>query len=406
MNTFPEKNGASNEMTSAEVLLHDFMVANLERDPDWFHEPEDTAEYGPPGMPTPFVPLDPRIAPRQRGISKDLRRLISKERLPAFLNSHLINMLEVNFDSFNTILGESNNDSYTRWKTQSDSDALSPELKHIEELGVLGLASQKEISRLLRETDGFQSAEFSRLFHPLKYRMRHLPHLREVTNEMIVDAGGTLVDNSDGSAYYGLKLFPYVVESYVALSAYQQREIDLLNSSIFKKWEALHEGLNQAPNGSIDDEMYNAVSDAIDVEEARILAIKESTQRHTIEGLMASVKRCVGSIPKNSEKDIKVAERQVFAVDLASYYKQLTPSQVTDFDAAMHDARLAKSEQPASVLKIKQDVANLFITDSQLIIPVSTTTYGFEASTRPVVYSSISPALAQLAMRRTNRLRN
>jgi hypothetical protein len=399
--------------TDSELSLSDFMLRNYEQDPIWFTEPENTPEYGPPGMPTPFVPLDPRIAPRQQGISAELRTLISKEHMPDFVSPHLIDMLEVNFDSFNAILGESNNDSYTNWKSQAASHNLSPELRRIEELSVLGLARQKEMRTFLQQTDGFVSAEFARLFHPFKYRMRHLSGIRAETNEMILDAGGTLVDNSDGSAYYGLKIFPYVVETYVDLTSEQQHDIDMLQSSIFKKWEALHVYINEnkdrlkpAPDGSIGDVMYNAVSEAIDADQARILKIQESTQRHTVEGLMASMKRRVGTIPKNEDKNIKVAERQLFALDLASYYKTLTPEQIQNFDESVHAARLSKKDQPASVATLKSTIEDLFIAQSELIIPVSTTTYGFEASVHDAVYSSSSPALGKLALGRSNRLRN
>jgi hypothetical protein len=393
------------------------MSRNYEQDPEWFHEPENHSDYGPPGMPTPFVPLDPRIASRQKGISTDLRRLISKELLPSFLNQHLMNMLELNFDSFNTILGESNNDSYSRWKTDDSDCRLTPELQRIEERGVLGLASQSEIRDLLLQTDGFISAEFFRLFHPLKFRMRHLTHLRDTTNEMILSAGGMLADNTDDTQYYGLKIFPYVVETRTELSDEQQREIDLLRSSIFKKWEALHAYINEnqkkikpAPDGSISDEMFNSVSDAIDADEARILEIQESTHKQTVEGLMASIKRHVGHIPKSNEKCISVAERQLFAIDFDAFRSDKNLEDMNDFQAAIHGVRIGSKkqskEEAESVLRLKDEIEGHFMSDSGLIIPVSTTAYGFESPVRPVVHTSASAAMASMAITRTSRLRN
>ena len=107
-----------NKQTGSEIALPDFMLQNFEQDPDWFIEPEDTPDYGPPGMPTPLVPTDDRIVERQRHISNTLRGLVDPKNLPKDIDMHLVQMLQMNFDSYNAILGVNNNGSYSRYKAK------------------------------------------------------------------------------------------------------------------------------------------------------------------------------------------------------------------------------------------------------------------------------------------------
>lgn len=406
MNTSGESNTRFDMDTdNAEQVLHDFMLKNFEQDPVWFQEPENTLDYGPPGMPTPWVPSDPRITQRQQRISDSLRELLEADRLPESFDSQMIEMLQLNFDSFNTILGSSNNDSYMRWKMNGLDEGLSLEMRDIEERGVLGLASQKEIAYFLRNTEGLVSSEFWRIFHPFMYRMRHLAYRRVETDTMILDSGGEIYDNADGSRYYGLKLYPYVVESHRDLTQEEVREIALLQSSIMKKWEALHAYVNENNGKTIktqdslmQDEIYNAVSDAIDQEEKKILSIQESTQIHRTEGLLASIKRHVGTMPKSDDKSIKVVERQLFAVDISK--QKDSP----EFQEIMRQIRLG--EKPNE--KMTQFIENIelqFVGHGETVIPISTTAFGFEVPNTSVAYTSVSSALAKVATGHTTRMR-
>lgn len=406
MNTSRESNNQFDMDTSgSKKFLHDFMLRNFEQDPEWFTEPENMPDYGPPGMPTPWTPSDPRIAERQQRISDTLRELLDENRLPETIDPHAVAMLQLNFDSFNTILGSSNNDSYVRWKMRGLDQNLSPELREIEERAVLGLATQNEIGYFLQNTNGLASAELWRIFHPFMYRMRHLECRRDEMDKMIIDAGGETYDNSDGSRYYGLKLFPYVVESHRDLTESEIQDIGLLRSSILKKWEALHAYVNeshgkiiQTEDGRTQDAIYNAVSDAIDAEEKQILDIQESTQIHKTEGLLASMKRHAGMIPKNAEKNLKVVERQLFKVDVSD--RKNTEA----FQEVMRKIRL---DQPTdeSMSQFTDEIKTLFISHGEEIIPMSTTAYEFEVPATVVAYTSVSSALAKVATGHTSRMR-
>jgi hypothetical protein len=386
-----------------DVSLFEFMSRNYDHDPDWFTEPENSPDYGPPGMPTPWNPADPRIADRQRHISNTLRQLLNPDILPVDTDPYMIEMFQLNFDSFNTILGMNNNDSYSRWKTHNNLTSLDARLSEIEDAGVLGLASQEELAEFILNTEGMKSVEFWRLFHAYKFRMRHLESRRDETKQMILGNGGEIA-SEDRPHYFGLKLFPYVNVTYREPTQEERRQIALINTSRLKKQEIfddLARGHTQAyADGKIvPTEIQDALSHQIDQDNAEVEAIIEKMQVHTTEGLMATIKKDIGMIPKNEKKSIRVVERQLFGIDISSQ------KNTDSFQELMHDIR-TKKELNARVKQVYSNIYGHFMEMSPLIVPASTTTYGFETDASSLRYDDTTAGiLANIAIGGTTRLR-
>lgn len=388
----PEKKHVGSEQS-----LPDFMSQNFERDPDWFVEPEDTPEYGPPGMPTPLQPMDVRIAERQRIISDSLRRLLSRDTLPDAIDDDLIDMLHMNFDSYNTILGVNNNNSYTIWKSKTDGKGLSPDLQVIEDKTVLGVASQAEMLELITEATGLQSIELYKLYHPFKYRMRHLGNRRQELTKALEGRGGNVTADAE---YYDLKLAPYSFADMRELSPDERQKLTLLQASIDKKWKILgehtllSEHLDETRHSQLTPDLHQAITEQIKAEEAEFRQIHEDAEVTVTRGLMASIKRHVGFIPEDNGRRINVTERQLFAVDLCGIeesVKQNLPY--------VH----GRSKPDKNSLPVYEVVYDLFKANSDLIIPVSTTAYCYETSKQQEADSTVTSQLAQVALAATEK---
>lgn len=393
----PKESYAESQLTLAE-----FMQQNLENDPDFFVEPEDTADYGPPGMPTPFVPMDARIADRQLAISDQLRGLILDPRLREFVGQDTIDMLLMNFDSHNTILGVTNNGSYYRWSHQEGRPALPDDLHDIEDRAVLGLAGPGEILDLLLHSDDeaedLKSGELFKLYHPAKYRMRHLEPRRQEVKQAIHERGGQLFDSPE---FYDLKLFPYVVVTNRELTDEERRECHLLVTSAEKKMKLLTS--ETIDTSLMTQEVFDEITAEIHRDSYRVGEIMASTQLHTIKGLMASVKRRVGVIEKDDDRDLRIVERQVFAVDVSGLSGELIE--------ALHDVRAARDEnedkkvtKPGKPVVDERTVAAYawvyeeFKADSSKILPVSTAAYAHEKRHEAAYSEPVTAALARVAI--------
>jgi hypothetical protein len=401
----------SQEYEKSQISLADFMQANFEKDPAFFIEPEDTPEYGPPGMPTPFVPMDARIADRQLKLSDSFRGLLENPTLREYLGEDMINMLMMNFDSHNTILGVTNNGSYYRWTHQENRPSLPDELREIEERAVLGLAQPGEILDLLLysedkietndedQVEDMKSAELFKLYHPAKYRMRHLEPRREETKAAIRERGGHVYDNPD---FYDLKLFPYVVVTNRELTAEEYRECQLLSVSVEKKMKVLTS--DKTDPALMSAELIDAITGEIRHDSYRFNEIIANTQIHTIKGLMASVKRRVGVIKKSDTHDLRVVERQVFAVDIADFDEELI--------GALHNVRAERDDNEARKPVIDETTVAAyarvyaeFKKNTDTIIPVSTAAFAYEKPCKTRHPDKVTDAIAKVAARSSVELR-
>lgn len=387
------------------------MQANFEGDPDFFVEPENTPEYGPPGMTTPLVPMDVRIADRQLSLSDSLRGLLLNPALRKYLGEDTIEMLKMNFDSHNTILGVTNNGSYYRWTHQENRPTLPDDLREIEEKAVLGLAQPGEILDLLlysedkvetdeeHQTEDLKSAELMKLFHPAKYRMRHLEPRREEIKAAIRERGGHVYDNPD---FYDLKLFPYVVVEDRGLTAEESKECQLLRVSVEKKLKVLTS--DKTNPALMSSELIDAITDEIHRDTYRFNEILAGTQVHTIKGLMASVKSRIGVIKKNDTHDLRVVERQVFAVDIADFDEELIE--------ALHNVRAERDRQDKrgkndnrkpvideTTVAAYARVYAEFKKDTDTIIPVSTAAFAYEKPRKIRYPDTVADAIAKIATR-------
>lgn len=401
-----------NSRVENKLSIAEFMQLNFEKDPDFFIEPENTPDYGPVGMPTPFVPMDPRIAERQMNLSDSLRGLLQDPALRKYLGDDTIEMLTMNFDSHNTILGVTNNGSYYRWIHQENPPTLPIELQEIEERAVLGVAQPGEILDLLlytqekndaddKETEDLKSAELTKIYHLAKCRMRHLEPRREEIKAAIRERGGYVFERPD---FYDLKLFPYVVVTGRELTDEERRECYMLQKSAEMKLKILNaeklkndDDIKQdavIPTPELIDEMIAEIHRA----GHRVNEILAGTQTHTIKGLMASVKRRIGVIRKDADRDIRVVERQVFAMD------------ITDFDdeliEALHHVRAARDENEDKKKKSVIDektvavyahVYEHFTNDTDKILPVSTAAYGYEKAHEARFSETVTGAIAKIA---------
>ena len=392
---------AENRLTLAE-----FMQQNFEKDPDFFVEPENSTEYGPPGMPTPFVPMDARIAERQLNLSDSLRGLLLNPALCEYLGEDTIEMLKMNFDSHNTILGVTNNGSYYRWTHQDNRPTLPSELQKIEERAVLGVAQPGEILDLLLYQDGhdqtedLKSAELMKIYHPAKYRMRHLEPRREEIKEAIRERGGHVNDNPD---FYDLKLFPYVVVEERELTPEERWECQLLRVSVEKKMKALTSDKTDPSLRSA--ELVDVITDEIRRDTYRFNEILAGTQMHTIKGLMASVKRRVGVIEKNETHDLRIVERQVFAVDIADFDEELIEAihnvrAERDARDKNHDGESSKKPViDQTTVAVYERVYAEFKKNTDTIIPVSTAAFAYEKPRETRSSDTVTGAIAKIATR-------
>ena len=385
----------------SELSLSDFMSHNYNHDPEWFIEPEDRHDYGPPGMTTPFAPMDARIAPRQREISESLRSLLLDPQLKALLGEDMMKMLEMNFDSHNTILGIANSDGYYRW-SQQNRTPLPSELQLIEEKAVLGVAGEGEILDLMMHHDDsvdavedLKNAELFKIYHLAKIRMRHLEPRRDNVKTAILERGGTLCEEEE---YSDLKLFPYVVVSNRELTDGERRDRHMLTTSAQKKMKLLTSG-NTDP-GLVSPELFDAITEEIKSDSYRVAEIMARTQVHTIMGLMASVKRRVGEVPKGADKEVRVVERQLFAVDVREFSDEIIEAlhhvrklrDDTDKNKKNHKPVIDPRSLAAYELVYKE-----FKKGSEVVIPVSTATYAHEKK-HDVVYSeTVTGAIAKIA---------
>lgn len=395
-----------------KLSIAEFMLQNFEKDPDFFVEPEDTSDYGPPGMPTPFVPMDARIAERQMNLSDSLRELLLNPDLREHLGEDTIEMLKMNFDAHNTILGVTNNGSYYRWTHQEHPPTLPSDLKEVEERAILGLAQPGEILDLLlftqdddctdgdRKTEDLKSAELMKLYHPAKYRMRHLEPRREEIKAAILERGGEVAEKPD---FYDLTLFPYVVVTVRDLTDEERRECYMLQKSSEMKLKILNAGKSKTddeikedaviPTPELIDEMIAEIHRA----GHRVNEILAGTQTHTIKGLMASVKRRIGVIRKDADRDIRVVERQVFAMDITDFDDELID--------ALHYVRAARDEnegkeKPAvdeKTVAVYAHVYEHFKNNTDKILPVSTATYGYEKPHVARFSETVTGAIARIA---------
>lgn len=392
-------------LTEKKIKLAEFMQENFEKDPDFFIEPEDTLEYGPPGMPTPFIPMDARIADRQLAISDSLRGLLLNPELRSHLGEDTVKMLEMNFDSHNTILGVANNGSYYRWINQDNLPVATDELHAIEMKAVVGVARPGEILDLLIndggagvdedgvEIEDLKSAELFKLYHPAKYRMRHRESRREEVDAAIRERGGHVYDDPK---YYDLKLFPYVVVTNRELTLEEYRECRLLTTSAEKKIKLLTSG--QTDPSLVSPELFDEITAEIHHDSYRVGEIMAGTQVHTIKGLMASVKRRVGVIKKNDKHDIRIAERQVFAVDIADFDDELI--------GALHNVRAERDKNDGrkpvideTTVAAYERVYTEFKKDTDTIIPVSTAAFGYEKPRKTRYSDTVTGAIAKIATR-------
>jgi hypothetical protein len=308
----------------------------------------------------------------------------------------------MNFDSHNTILGVTNNGSYYRWTHQENRPTLPPELRVIEEKAVLGVAQPGEILDLLLhqddqgQTEDLKSAELMKIYHPAKYRMRHLEPRREEIKAAIGERGGYVYDNPD---FYDLKLFPYVVVEERELTAEERWECQLLRVSVEKKMKALTSDKTDPALRSA--ELVDVITDEIRRDTYRFNEILASTQMHTIKGLMASVKRRVGVIEKNDTHDLRVVERQVFAVDIADFDEELIE--------AIHNVRAERDEQEKNhktkpridetTVAVYERVYAEFKKNTETIIPVSTAAFAYEKPRETTPSDTVTGAIAKIAMR-------
>jgi hypothetical protein len=393
--------------SQAEMSLSDYMTANYDHDPEWFVEPEDTPEYGPPGMPTPLVPMDARIAERQMTISNSLRSLLQDPRLRDFIGQDTIDMLVMNFDSHNAILGVANNGSYYHWKQQNHVP-LPSELQAIEEKAVLGLATDGEILDLMLHHDDsdetvsdLKSAELFKIYHLAKFRMRHLEPRRDSLRDAIVARGGEI---SDDAEYYGLKLFPYVVVTNRELTVDEHRECQLLVTSAEKKMKLLTSG--KTDQNLMSPELFDAITEEIKRDSYRVSEIMAGTQVHTIRGLMASVKRRVGQIQKTDEHDVCIVERQVFAVDVSCFDAELIEAlhhvralrdKQEDADADGRKANKSVMIDQATVAIYERVYAD-FKAGEDVVIPVSTAAFAHEKRRNDPHTETVTRAIARVAL--------
>lgn len=391
--------------TEKKLSLAEFMQENFEKDPDFFVEPEDTPEYGPPGMPTPFVPMDARIAERQLELSDSLRGLLLNPALHQYLGEDTIEMLKMNFDSHNTILGVANNGSYYRWTHQENRPTLPDELREIEEKAVLGVAQPGEILDLLlyseprteiddeKQTEDLPNAELMKIYHPAKYRMRHLEPRREEIKAAIRERDGRVYDNPD---FYDLKLFPYVVVTNRELTAEEHRECQLLTTSAEKKIKLLTSG--QTDPSLVSSELFNEITAEIHRDSYRVSEIMASTQVHTIKGLIASVKRRIGVIKKDDKHDVRIVERQVFAIDVTDFDEELIES--------LHKVRAERDKNEdrkpvidETTVAVYARVYAEFKKNADTIIPVSTAAFGYEKPRKIRYPDTVTGAIAKVATR-------
>jgi hypothetical protein len=399
-----------------KLSLAEFMQQNLERDPDFFTEPENTPDYGPPGMPTPFVPMDARIAERQLNLSDSLRGLLLNPALREYLGEDTIEMLKMNFDSHNTILGVTNNGSYYRWTHQENRPTLPAELQAIEEKAVLGVAQPGEILDLLLHQDDqgqvedLKSAELMKIYHPAKYRMRHLEPRRQQIKQAILDRGGMIIEKPD---FYDLKLFPYVVVTERELTDEERRECYLLQKSAEMKLKILNAEKTKNDDGTNEDavtltpELIDEIIAEIHRAGHRVNEILAGTQIHTIKGLMASVKRRIGVIEKNDTHDLRIVERQVFAVDIADFDEELME--------AIHNVRAERDERDKNhdgesnkkpvidetTVAVYERVYAEFKKSTDTIIPVSTAAFAYEKPRETRPSDTVTGAIAKIATRST-----
>lgn len=389
--------------TDSELSLSDFMSYNYEHDPDGFVEPEDRPDYGPPGMPTPFAPMDPRIASRQLEVSASLRGLLLDPHLKALLGDDMVGMLTMNFDSHNTILGVANSDSYYRWSHQNRAP-LPPELHAIEEKAVLGLADEGNILDLMLHHDDsnedikdLKSAELFKIYHLAKSRMRHLQPRRENVKQAILERGGTLCEDDQ---YSDLKLFPYVVVTTREMTDDERRECHMRTTSAEKKIKLLTSGKTDPT--LVSPELFDAITDEINRDSFRVAEIMASTQVHTIKGAMASVKRRVGEIQKSNGKVVHVVERQLFAVDVRNFDGELIE--------ALHHVRALRDEAEKNQnghkpvideksLPVYDRVYTEFKNATDIVIPVSTATYASEKDRNVEYAETVTRAIARVAIR-------
>ena len=386
-----------NKQTGSEIALPDFMLQNFEQDPDWFIEPEDTPDYGPPGMPTPLVPTDDRIVERQRHISNTLRGLVDPKNLPKDIDMHLVQMLQMNFDSYNAILGVNNNGSYSRYKAKEHTVNLPPDIQAIEEPAVLGVANQSELIQFILHTDGMPSTELMKIYHPFMIRMRHLPYRRAETDAAIVENGGKLAEISDDrDGFYDLKLYPYNIERTREHTTEELIAIELLEKSIAQKNEAFRDSVNEKLHMGIDSEqyieLYNEIASQIGRDETELNTLYEAATYNETVGLMASIKRRVGSIPKNNDVQVNVTERQLFAIAPSALHKM--PQE----DLQHLHARRKELDEQAE--RITSWVRSHFIKNTEAIIPVSTTTYAYETKNMQFNHIHQLGALVRLAEER------
>jgi hypothetical protein len=320
----------------------------------------------------------------------------------------MIEMLVMNFDSHNTILGVANSDGYYRWSHQ-DRAPLPPQLQLIEEKAVLGVANEGEILDLMLHhdsNDGIQdlkSAELFKIYHVAKSRMRHLEPRRDNVKNAILERGGTLCEEEQ---YSDLKLFPYVVVSNRELTDEERRECHMLTTSAEKKIKLLTSG--KTDPGLVSPELFDAITAEIQRDSYRVAEIMASTQVHTIKGLMASVKRRVGEINKSDDKEIRVVERQLFAIDVREFGDELIE--------ALHHVRARRDKNDKEGKKSSKPVIDEhtvlaydrvyeeFKNRSEIMIPVSTATYTFEKQRDLLHSETVTGAIAKIASRASVRV--